>query len=167
MSPASLPLETTVDYLLNPRNGWHAARLREHFLPTDVELILTLKLPSEHKDDAVFWHFDKCSMYIVKSGYHLAMQLRDSATAGLSVGVSKGWNLIWTLQVPAKVKIFLCRILDNVLPTKVNLVIRKVLSDASCSLCGSLCETLMHALFHCAFAQKVWRETIFADFGIM
>lgn len=101
------------------------ARLREHFLPSDVELILTLKLPSEPKDDAVFWHFDKCGMYTVKSGYHLAIQLRDSAIAGSSVGVSKGWNLIWTLQVPLKVKIFLWRVLYNVLPTKVNLVIRK------------------------------------------
>lgn len=40
ISPVSLPPETTIDYLLNIGNGLHMARLREHFSPTDVELIL-------------------------------------------------------------------------------------------------------------------------------
>lgn len=111
----------------------------------------------------MFWHFDKYGVYYVKSRYSLAVQLRDSAAAGSLVGVSKVWHLIWTLQVPPKVKIFLWLVLHDVLPTKVNLANRKVLSAASCSLCGFSGKTFMQALFYCAFAQRVWRDTIFAD----
>lgn len=118
-------------------------------------MILKLKLPYEPIDDVVFWYFDKYGVYYVKPRYSLAVQLRDSATVGSLVGVSKVWHLIWTLQVPPKVKIFLWLVLHDVLSTKVNL--------ASCSLCGFSGKTFMQALFYCAFAQRVWRDTIFAD----
>lgn len=65
------------------------ARLRGHFSPIDVELILKLKLFYMLIEDAVFWRFDRCGFYTVKYGYHLAVQVRDFLVTGTSVGISK------------------------------------------------------------------------------
>lgn len=65
------------------------ARLRGHFLPIDVELILKLKLFYVLIEDAVFWRFDRCGIYTVKFGYYLAVQVRDFLVTGTSVGISK------------------------------------------------------------------------------
>lgn len=40
-------------------------------------------------EDVVFWHFDPCGMYIVKSGYNLVVKIRDPSGASIFVGLSK------------------------------------------------------------------------------
>lgn len=55
-------------------------------------------LPSQACRARVLWHFDRSGEYSVKSGYYLAMQIKNA-------GVSR--RCIWELQVPAGVKIFL------------------------------------------------------------
>lgn len=65
----------TVDHLIYPWHDWNMAHLLEHFLLVDVEQILKLKLLYLLMEAAVFWHFDPCGMYIVKSGYNLVVKI--------------------------------------------------------------------------------------------
>ena len=49
----------------------------------------------------------------------------------------KFWNYIWKLNVPHKIRHFTWRACKNILPTKDNLVRRKVLADGCCDECKS------------------------------
>lgn len=62
-------------------------------------------LPSQACRARVLWHFDRSGEYSVKSGYYLAMQIKNMSCAEASTGVSR--RCIWELRVPAGVKIFL------------------------------------------------------------
>lgn len=47
----------------------------------DNNLILKIKLPYQPCEDRVLWHYNRQGEYSVKSGYHLAVQIRDSECA--------------------------------------------------------------------------------------
>lgn len=44
----------------------------------------------------------------------------------------------------------------NAMPTKDNLVRRKIIQDASCSLCSGGVETIEHVLRDCTMAASIW-----------
>uniref|UniRef100_A0A803NY29 RNase H type-1 domain-containing protein n=1 Tax=Cannabis sativa TaxID=3483 RepID=A0A803NY29_CANSA len=68
----------------------------------------------------------------------------------------KWWNRLWALKLPKKVKIFAWRVINDALPTAVNLMHRKILPNAACSLCNCHRESLGHAIFLCTRAKQVW-----------
>ena len=65
------------------------------------------------------------------------------------------WSSIWKLQVPGKLKHFLWRACTNSLPTIINLMKRRVLSDPVCHLCGQYLEDTMHAQWGCEAVKQV------------
>ncbi|XP_052289957.1 uncharacterized protein LOC127899857 [Citrus sinensis] len=65
------------------------------------------------------------------------------------------------LEIPAKIKIFIWRVAQNLLPTTENLWKRKIVQDPWCPRCGSKWENVFHALFACKAAQKMWKLTDF------
>uniref|UniRef100_A0A2N9F0V6 Reverse transcriptase zinc-binding domain-containing protein n=1 Tax=Fagus sylvatica TaxID=28930 RepID=A0A2N9F0V6_FAGSY len=67
------------------------------------------------------------------------------------------WKQIWTLKVPPKLKHFAWHVAHDLdLPTKENLVKRKVLQDPTCDRCKGICEWVGHALFTCPCVQDAW-----------
>uniref|UniRef100_A0A803P6E9 Reverse transcriptase zinc-binding domain-containing protein n=1 Tax=Cannabis sativa TaxID=3483 RepID=A0A803P6E9_CANSA len=66
------------------------------------------------------------------------------------------WNKLWSLKVPPKTKDLVWRAASNCLATKVNLCIKKVLTDNNCPLCGVFAETELHLLVSCQFAWACW-----------
>lgn len=74
-----------------------------------------INLPFHALPDSIIWHFDRHGDFSVKSGYHLAVQLRESCDAGSSEGVaSQPWHNVLNLKVPTNVTIFLWRALCDV-----------------------------------------------------
>jgi hypothetical protein len=67
--------------------------------------------------------------------------------AGMDHGV---WKAIWKLGVPRPMKMFMWRACHNLLPTRVNLVKRKVIDNALCPCCGRENETVLHVLWPAA-----------------
>ena len=65
------------------------------------------------------------------------------------------------MKVPGKVKHFLWKAYTNSLPTKENLLKRKIVLESSCSRCSSNLETVAHALWSCRCIKEVWD----IDFG--
>ena len=60
-----------------------------------------------------------------------------------------------------KIKHFLWKYVSNSLPTKSNLVNRKILQDLMCHLCSSAPENVVHALWGCEkkktyLASRLW-----------
>nr|POF16190.1 hypothetical protein CFP56_24217 [Quercus suber] len=71
--------------------------------------------------------------YTVKSGYKLLCE--DARSAANSEAVHSFWKGIWKMHVPGKIKHFEWRsACSNALPTKMNLVKRKILDNDICQL---------------------------------
>ncbi|XP_015387831.1 uncharacterized protein LOC107177858 [Citrus sinensis] len=63
---------------------------------------------------------------------------------------------MWMLDLPEKIKIFMWRVIKNILPTAENLWKRKSLQDSICQRCKKEVETIKHVLVECKAARKVW-----------
>ena len=66
------------------------------------------------------------------------------------------WSAIWKLRLPNKVKVFAWRASHEILPTAVNLTIRKVIHDDKCVICTWELESTIHAFWDCAAVQDIW-----------
>ena len=66
------------------------------------------------------------------------------------------WKVLSKLKVPNKIKVFGWRACCNILPTRVNLVHKKIIQDNRCKVCKFEAETGIHALWNCGVARDVW-----------
>lgn len=70
-----------------------------------------------------------------------------------------------SLKFQGKFFFLLWKCFHEILPTKRELVRKKVTVEASCPLCGADVETIIHLFVFCPFAQKVWsRSPLLLDF---
>ncbi|KAK3222348.1 hypothetical protein Dsin_009373 [Dipteronia sinensis] len=68
------------------------------------------------------------------------------------------WISVWRLLMPPKVDIFLRRACKNWIPTRVNLVRRKIPVGAIYPICNRYQETIMHALWGCLNMEEVRKQ---------
>ena len=66
------------------------------------------------------------------------------------------WNALWKLHIPNKIKVFGWRACQEILPTRLNLVKRRIIHDSVCSNCTRFSESMIHALWDCKVAVDVW-----------
>lgn len=66
------------------------------------------------------------------------------------------WNTIWHANIPNKIKHFIWRSCKNTLPTRRNLVKKKVVANDICELCRMEPEDGIHALWCCIAARTFW-----------
>lgn len=71
------------------------------------------------------------------------------------------WRVIWKMEIMHKVKVFMWRACCEGLPCASELVGRKVLDNAHCSLCERGEETGLHALWQCLNLKSVWKQAEF------
>ena len=72
--------------------------------------------------------------------------------------MSSIWNSVWQLQVPRKIQLFMWRALKYSLPTKLNLMRRRILTDPVCELCRVTTEDTLHAVWRCPQVQSAWSK---------
>ena len=155
---SSLPADIRVSELIGPNHRWNEALIQQNFAADDGEAIMRIHLPSEPKEDGMLWHYDKGN-YSVKSGYQLALKIKFPDKPCCSNSDPQGWQTIWKLGIPEKVKIFLWKAAKNFLPTMENLWKRKVVQEPICQICKKELENIPHALLDCKLAKKMWRHT--------
>lgn len=88
---------------------WKEELLYEQFIKEDADAIKNIPLPNNPNKDQVLWHYDKKGDYSVKSGYQIALKLNFPDTPSSSENWGNQWKVIWTLNIPEKIKIFLWR----------------------------------------------------------
>lgn len=156
ISPPALPKDSVVADLLNDMNQWDEDKLNHYFMHEDTAVILKIPLPNGQAGNEILWHFDKRGEFSVKSGYQLALKLKFPEASSNSTSSSNQWKILWALDLPEKIKIFMWRALKDLLPSAENLWKRKVLQEPICQRCRREVETISHALLTCKAAKKVW-----------
>lgn len=95
-------------------------------------------------------------VYTVKSAYGHIRDSKESNQVDDNFGF---WRRMWNLKIPSKVKHFLWRAVTGNLPTKENLLYKRVQVDAWCPVCQNHTESMLHSLVSCSFAVECWGYT--------
>ncbi|KAK8576205.1 hypothetical protein V6N13_090682 [Hibiscus sabdariffa] len=119
------------------------------FRPDQAEKILCIPLPSHVQPDSLFWRYDQSSIYSVKSSYRC---LTDSSHSPYTTNApsrlpsQRLFLSLWSLDLPAKIKIICWRFCNNYIPTTVSLINRRVNVSPLCTLCANEPETVEHIM---------------------
>ena len=141
-----------VEYFIDHETGgWDISAVKNVFLPFEAKAILSIPLNPSLLEDALFWAWSKKGNFMVKSAYQEALKwLAEDRGRGAGGEESNGrrkkefWTVIWGLNFPNKVKMFMWRACKNILPTNHCLWRRKVTTEDECVFCG-MSESLGHS----------------------
>ncbi|CAL1379328.1 unnamed protein product [Linum trigynum] len=87
----------------------------------------------------------------------------DEVEDGAGEADEVNWKILWQTNCPPKIRIFLCRIMHNILPTNVNLA--KKMEDRlvkDCPYCG-MEETIHHRFLECQWSLRMWQSSLWCD----
>jgi hypothetical protein len=158
-NPHNVSLELSrVKALIDPEVcAWRVSLIQEIFNAEEAKVIVNIPLSPTLPPDKLIWNGTLDGVFLVRSAYHMRMEFQ-AHSQGSTSSAEKGqqiWKAIWNLKVQNPLKIFLWRACHNLLPTKVNLCIRKVVEDNLCPCCTRKVESVIHALWCCLAAQDV------------
>ncbi|XP_062011004.1 uncharacterized protein LOC133727437 [Rosa rugosa] len=118
-------------------------------------------LPLLHELFSVEEHYEKRSVYRVKSGYHLAQSTANLSSQASSSNrvrklVGKFWHKVWKTRVPPKVRTFVWRLCKDVLPTRVARIQRIKIANLECAFCHNGVEMALHLFKDCPVMRCFW-----------
>ena len=141
-------------------HGWDRGVIGRKFHREDADAICHIPLSRRSIPDLLVWLPNKNGVYSVKSSYYIARGLsRERDGMEESSGVrNKGliWPRLWKLKLPSKIKVFVWRACQEILPTKGNLAHRRIIQDGRCEACKQETKTVLHALWGCGVTRDVW-----------
>lgn len=129
------------------------------FNEQDALKIIKTPIGWTNREDSLWSPMSKSGVYSVKTGYHvIKTKTQDPIMSPSSSEPIPGsvWNYIWNANLPQKVKIFLWKACNNILPVCSNLKRRKIARVEVCPLCHRETETVEHALLLCDWTKPVW-----------
>ena len=149
-----------VSSLIDPvTRWWKEEMVRALFLPFEAEVILKIPLCHNLPKDKLIWIGNKRGDFTVKSAYFIASKVLDSMDVGeCSSGdpYARIWKKVWSLKLPAKIRIFSWHACVNGLPVLSNMAAKGIKTSCICPVCDEEPENLSHALISCDFALSVW-----------
>ena len=152
--------DTRVGELINKEEAsWKMEALNALFLPYEAKIIRSIPLSLRLPEDKQVWAFNPKGVFTMKSAYHEAMDLSRAqvrASCSNASNESRFWRQLWNLPIPHKIRHFTWRACKDILPTKSNLLRRKVIQDRTCEECGREAETSGHLFWNCQRACEVW-----------
>lgn len=132
-SPPSIldPLATVSQLLDAKGHSWNQHLLHQLFSVEEQAIIQSLPISFTDREDRLIWRGADTGIFTVKSAYHIQKTWESSQKAKCSVrkNQSKVWKTLWKLNIPNAEKVFFWRACHDILPTRDNLVRRKVIPD--------------------------------------
>lgn len=95
--------------------------VQQSFIKEDAQHILKIALPRIPSHDKLLWHFDKRGECTVQSAYQVALNQKFPYQPNSSKRNQTSWSIIWTVRILEKIKIFMWKVVRNLLPTTTNL----------------------------------------------
>jgi hypothetical protein len=141
---------------------WNISLVHDIFLQDEADLICGIPICPGRQGDRLEWVGTKNGIFSVKSAYHLAQGLSESATGSCSSynNISQHWKKVWHIKGAPVVKTFMWQACSEILPTKANLYRKKIISSPLCPVCELESETVAHVLWACPAAKDVWTESL-------
>ncbi|XP_042950241.1 uncharacterized protein LOC122282348 [Carya illinoinensis] len=112
---------------------WNESLVGDVFSREEAAMICSIPLSWQGGEDEMMLGFTKDGRFSVRSAYHLGNALGKS--------------------------MFVWKALKSILPTRQNLVQRKIIEDATCPICQRGEETICHVQWSCPAASDVWAES--------
>ena len=147
-----------VSDLINPlTRTWDHNLVHGLLSPDEADLVLSIPLSRIPVEDKIIWPFTPSGKYTVNSGSKFLTKSNfvqnPSANQQRQSGI---WNQVWGLNVPNKVRHFIWRMCKEAIPSKHNLMRRKILVEDKCEQCGMESETVIHAVWECTKLDEIW-----------
>lgn len=102
--------------------------------------------------DRFLWRFNQSGDYTVKSGYKiLSSELPNGNMMGPEL-----WKVLWKMNIPAKVALFIWKLLNDGISVRHELIRRNMQVDPNCPLCGESEETIVHLFLTCEMVRTIW-----------
>nr|XP_027122200.1 uncharacterized protein LOC113739155 [Coffea arabica] len=106
------------------QNRWNKNLIFRNFCPKDAEMILSIPISLANREDNNYWIHSFNGIYTVRLAYsiqskgQMEREQEDTKTIGTSWSSNskKSWKHLWKLNIKHKVKIFLWKCLNQVLP---------------------------------------------------
>lgn len=139
-----------------------------HLWEVDRNRILQIPVGATTSKDRLVWHYSKNGIFSVSSCYHMIFSDISSVTQpGNEEGQGSGdstinWSVIWKLNIPPKVRMFLWRATLDTLPHRAELFRRRIASSPFCERCPESEETSMHILRACRGLDEIWLAAPFS-----
>uniref|UniRef100_A0A803Q8H5 Reverse transcriptase domain-containing protein n=1 Tax=Cannabis sativa TaxID=3483 RepID=A0A803Q8H5_CANSA len=153
------PPSDRVSFFIDENGHCNRAKLDQYFDSHTVSSILKVPIGGLNKEDHLIWNKDTTGMFSVKTGYHLAHTVSLPPSSSNFSFIKKWWTALWTLNLPPKIKSLAWRAYHHILPTALNLFLKKSLPSPCCSLCHCPSESVTHALLDCSSAVKIWKAS--------
>ena len=154
--------EMVVSELINLEiHVWRSELIHSIFHRDDAEAMCRIQLSRRHVADSIIWSYNKNGNFSVKPAYKVArkIQREDRAESSTSSAGKKVWHALWNLKIPNKIKVFGWRAYTEILPTRANLVQRRVIPDDKCPICLRESKTTIHAIWECSAMQDIWARS--------
>ena len=139
---------------------WNEELIGGIFASDEVAIIKKIPLGRIALEDVLIWPHSSNGRYSCKSGYRF---LKEGAELSYKQQPSAPdthlWKNLWSLQVPNKVRNLLWHACRDAIPTKANLVRRKIIEDPLCDRCQEAHETPLHALWLYKEIDIVWEDS--------
>ncbi|XP_072088190.1 uncharacterized protein [Arachis hypogaea] len=148
-----------VEEIITEGTGWNVSKIKDLFPPEVCEQILKTPISIVRKEDSLFWPFREDGNYSIKTGYQVA---KLETLEGLSENPSTStdnrelWKEIWNMNVPSKIRMFLWKAAQNIIPVNSNLYKRRLRDNPICSICKKEEETVEHAVLLCEWTRGTW-----------
>ena len=155
-----LQADTRVQELINKDTAeWKSSVIDALFVPHEADIIKSIPISSKLPNDKLIWTETRNGLFTVRSAYHLARTRSVSNSRGTSSDNSTlkcFWKKIWSIPVPHKIQHFSWRACRDALPTKSNLLRRKVIQEDICESYREAPKTMGHVLRSCLKAKEIW-----------
>lgn len=145
--------------LLDCNKNWDINLLRQNLSSSSaIEAIKTPILWSA-SIDYISWPHCKEGSYTVKSGYRALLDQSPPMVSGpttFNPTLENLWDLIWSTQVPNKVKHFIWKACQNILPTRENLYKKRIPISQLCPVCLTEIEIVEHIFLIGPWTKPLW-----------
>ncbi|CAL1410544.1 unnamed protein product [Linum trigynum] len=157
--PMGLPVDSVVRELIDEEEEKWDETILESCFPSDmVDAIKQILLRNSTEQDRLIWMDNDDGNYTAKSGYQVWLRRFQEQHDPRSVGDPALWKLLWSLNLPPKIKVFMWRFTREALASGERVNKRNPERSGACPFCDQH-ETQSHAFFECSWASRIWRST--------
>lgn len=161
--PTGVPQADALFYVrhLMTQDGkeWNNNVIQANFSPSLYQSIISTPI-SQGEQDTYVWIPSKAGKFMIRSSYRANIEHRLNP---LSDADKQKWKVLWQSTLHERHKLFLWKIMVNILPTKDRIKCFVPLSNLNCLLCGQEEETIQHLFLECPVSIQCWGEFSVGD----